>query len=480
MKNLLQKTIAVASVLGLIALGVGAQALAATTLKYVETPAVQLYSSESSTAITMIITPVPVDLDGTALTMSDFGSNPTVTVDPGVSGYEEIESFTGLVNNGNNTATLTGLTRDYKSKYPYTTGTTGFQHGAGATVVFSNNPQLYNRLATLENDQTVTGITSFNIPPILNDTNATSTAQAASRAFVVGTAFGTTPVQVSAGGTGATSFPANTFLFYSGAGTALSASSSPMIGYLIATSTATSSIGGALNVNGTGTSTITGPAVVNGPLYSNSTTSLVANTAHQLYLNGVPMSFPSSQCTSGQTLTNNGSGAWSCTNITASRYTLATTTDITQDATGYATSTLLGVPANILTGSSTIEISGNASCANNGSGAGKSCDFFIRTGTGQQFDTFSIGNKDSTSGTTVGSFHYVISMINGAPTAQIAVGNITAVESGGATPAWVINESHEATTAFTLSSAFQLAFVLHQTDSTETPKLLNLSIVVNP
>lgn len=131
------------------------------TLRVVQTPTYHLYIGESGTATTMRITPFPVDLDGTKLTITDFGTTPTVTVDPKVSGIEEIESFTGITDNGDNTATLTGLSRDLVSKYPYTTAGTGRTHGSGATVVFGNNPQIYGRLAAPENIQTWTAIQTY-------------------------------------------------------------------------------------------------------------------------------------------------------------------------------------------------------------------------------------------------------------------------------------------------------------------------------
>jgi hypothetical protein len=109
----------------------------------------------------MTITPVPADLDSVALTMADFGNTGYCTIDPKIQGYEEIISFTGLTANGDGTATLTGLTRDLQSKYPYTGSGTGKLHGASAIVVFSNNPQIYGRLAGKDNDETISGAWTF-------------------------------------------------------------------------------------------------------------------------------------------------------------------------------------------------------------------------------------------------------------------------------------------------------------------------------
>lgn len=127
------------------------------TLKFVQTPEVALYNTIAATDTSMRVTPYPVDLDGNKLAFSDFGDSPALTVDPEVSGIEEIMLFNNIVDNGDNTATITISLRDVISKSPYNTGGTGRQHGSGAVVVFSNNPQMYNRLVTKENDETITG-----------------------------------------------------------------------------------------------------------------------------------------------------------------------------------------------------------------------------------------------------------------------------------------------------------------------------------
>lgn len=157
-------------------------------LKINQTPAVALYSGLSAAGTSMVITPYPVDLDGTKLTMSDFGSLGYCTVDPKISGYEEIISFTGITDNGDGTATLTGLSRDLTSKYPYTTSGTGKQHGSSAVVVFSNNPQIYGRLAGKDNDETITGLWSFT--QVISGIVPTASAHLATKGYVDAAATG--------------------------------------------------------------------------------------------------------------------------------------------------------------------------------------------------------------------------------------------------------------------------------------------------
>jgi hypothetical protein len=192
MKNIL-KGLAIGLLMITGSFSVGALISYATTLSFVQTPTIALYSGLSVTGTSMRVTPYPKDLDGNKLTMTSFGSSPTLTVDPKKSGYEEIIGFTGITDNGDNTATLTGLTRDLASQTPYTTSGTGKTHGAGALVVFSNNPQMYARFAIKENDTVVTGLWNFNSYLPTSSITATSSNQFAIKSYVDGVAIAGAP-----------------------------------------------------------------------------------------------------------------------------------------------------------------------------------------------------------------------------------------------------------------------------------------------
>lgn len=137
-----------------------------TNYKLAQTPAVALYSGMSATATSMVITPYPVDLDGNKLTMNDFGTVGRVTIDPKVTGFEEIVEFSSMTDNGNNTCTLGSLGRNTISKYPYNTYGTGKIHGASAVVVFSDNPQAYGEFPAKRNDETIAGLWTFLQTPL--------------------------------------------------------------------------------------------------------------------------------------------------------------------------------------------------------------------------------------------------------------------------------------------------------------------------
>lgn len=230
----------------------------------VQTPAVALYTGLSSAAVSMVVSPYPVDLDGVALTMADFGTVAYCTVDPKVSGFEEIISFTGITNNGNNTGTLTGLTRDLQSKYPYTGSGTGKTHGSSATVVFSDNPQVYAQFAAKANDETITGSWTFSTFPVTPATPlATATAPGMTR-LSVAPANALIPIAVGVNDT--TTFAPISAAIPSGAQMAFSGLTVPS-GWLFSDGTAYSrttyaTLWAALNKNQTFTITIASPGVI--------------------------------------------------------------------------------------------------------------------------------------------------------------------------------------------------------------------------
>ena len=92
-------------------------------------------------------------LDGTSIAATDIGDVLYGTFDPGTS-REEIFSVVGtnVTVNSDGTIDITGVVRGLKEIQPYTTGGFATDHPAGAVVIFGNNPQVYNSLAFLNND----------------------------------------------------------------------------------------------------------------------------------------------------------------------------------------------------------------------------------------------------------------------------------------------------------------------------------------
>lgn len=164
-----------------------------TAFKIPQTPQVTLYSSIGGIDTSIRLTPFPKDLDGNNLTMDNFGTFGTATIDPKVAGLEEIIGFTGLVDNGDGTCTLTGVTRDLQSVYPYVGTGTGKQHGSSSTVVFGINPQTLAQFPSRNNDETINAQWAFPTP--------TSPQSAVNKAYADALAFnGAGPASTSSFG----------------------------------------------------------------------------------------------------------------------------------------------------------------------------------------------------------------------------------------------------------------------------------------
>jgi hypothetical protein len=114
-----------------------------------------------------------VTRQGTLITTTNIGGIGYATIDPGTSKEENI-SFTGITQNGNGTAALTGVTRGLLPVFPYTASTTlAIAHSGGATVITSNSAPFYSQFNIAANTSTITGpwtFSSSSIPQLASDT----------------------------------------------------------------------------------------------------------------------------------------------------------------------------------------------------------------------------------------------------------------------------------------------------------------------
>ncbi len=101
------------------------------------------------------------DILGNFVTMTPyFGTKGWFSVSQGTSSERQV-SFTGITQNTNGTATLTGL-KTVQNFSPYTeTAGLDFPQAGGATLVFSNNPGLYDTFANKDNDGVITALWQF-------------------------------------------------------------------------------------------------------------------------------------------------------------------------------------------------------------------------------------------------------------------------------------------------------------------------------
>lgn len=122
-------------------------------------------SGISSTAVSITLTEF-VFPDDSTVTMTDFGDIGYATLEPNTAREENI-SFTGITQNANGTATLTGVTRGLLFEYPYTTDSGyRFSHAGGTIVRFSNSTSYYSEFAIKRNDETISGVWQFDVYPV--------------------------------------------------------------------------------------------------------------------------------------------------------------------------------------------------------------------------------------------------------------------------------------------------------------------------
>lgn len=125
-------------------------------------------------------------IDGTTLlTMADFGTKGFMTLEPNNSTQEEQISFSGITQNANGTATLTGVkTVLFVSPYTETSGLAK-AHTGGSKAIVSNSSGFYNELTSKDDDETINGLYTFaQFPQKSGTTTPTIAAELASKAYV--------------------------------------------------------------------------------------------------------------------------------------------------------------------------------------------------------------------------------------------------------------------------------------------------------
>jgi len=166
--------------------------------KFVQTQPFTMAGAGPAIGATSILLSSFTQIDGiTPLTMADFGNKGYATLEPNSGTQEESITFTGVVQNANGTATLTGVsTVSFVAPYTETPGLAK-AHAGGTLLVISNTAAFYNGLASKSDDETVTGIWTFtspNFPRIDNSANLpTDNAQFATKQYVDGVAVAGAP-----------------------------------------------------------------------------------------------------------------------------------------------------------------------------------------------------------------------------------------------------------------------------------------------
>lgn len=151
----------------------------------------------SAFGATSIVLNTFTQINGTPLTMANFGLIGYITLEPGSGTQEESAVFTGVVQNANGSATLTGVSRVLTvSPYTQTSGL-ALAHAGGTTVIVSNTAAFYDSLTDKSDDETITGTWTFtapNYPQIdVATTLPTADAQFATKKYVDGVAVAGAP-----------------------------------------------------------------------------------------------------------------------------------------------------------------------------------------------------------------------------------------------------------------------------------------------
>lgn len=104
-------------------------------------------------------------INGTPLTMANFGTIGFFTLEPGNGTLEESGTFSGITPNADGTVTLTGVaTQLTVSPYTQTPGLAQ-SHAGGVYFVLSNTAGFYNEFPNLPDNATIAGVYAFLQPP---------------------------------------------------------------------------------------------------------------------------------------------------------------------------------------------------------------------------------------------------------------------------------------------------------------------------
>lgn len=142
-------------------------------------------SGISATKDTIGLTSFKYPVNGLNVVMSDFGSVGYAVIEPD-SPREENISFTGITQNANGSATLTGVSRGLGLSYPYTASTTlASAHAGGSLLRISNTAPFYNEFNIKGKDETITGKWTFTtFPEFTSSLTPTTSEQFATKRYV--------------------------------------------------------------------------------------------------------------------------------------------------------------------------------------------------------------------------------------------------------------------------------------------------------
>lgn len=239
------------------------------------------------------------------------------------------------------------------------------EHRRGASVKITSGPQLLIISEILNGMKGVPGTLFYTNEPSGAQWSGLPGTTLVTLNKLNGTAFGSTPVGVSVGGTGQTSFPNNVIMGTNSSGSQLIATGTPQldVGFIHATSTgytATSTFAsdvklttGVLSVASTSP---TATSTFSGPLANMATTSIACGANTNLILNGLDYVCPSSRGVQGSKLTEDGFGNLSWAGDSGKAFGTSTTQVSINSTTASTTVFKLTVPGNTLSTGNFIDM----------------------------------------------------------------------------------------------------------------------------
>lgn len=411
------------------------------------TPAQIPQTTLSGAGVTSSSVTVPLTLlatrDGRAVTMSMLGTTGYGTLEPGTS-KEETITFTGITQNTNGTAILTGVSRGLDFVSPYGASTTlSKTHAGGGIFIISNTAPFYGQqFALVNNPSTITALWTYastSMPGYDVSPSNTQWASAAGSAFVNldklnATAIaGAANASETANGIGelATGREAasSTFIGSTGGRLLLPASLATSSPSSIATSTIVmTQLDGKINPLFLATSSLYS---YNWGASMNLTgsTSIAASATSKLTLNSLPYSLPSTRGAASTTLTENGAGqlGWYTPDW---RILVSTTT-----TNAMATSTITNIPAakDLRIVIDTPQMSANSTLHLQFNGDTTSVYFWYKltqAGVSTSGGGGSLVRLSETDGTTV-NIHTVLNVTNTATNPKLITGQTVGAETTG-------------------------------------------------
>lgn len=402
--------------------------------------------------------------DGRNLTMTNFGTLGYGALEPGTSKLEDV-TFTGITQNSNGTATLTGVTRGNDFVSPYAASTTlAKAHAGGSTFILTNTAGFYTQFASVNNANTFSGVNTFSstTPPRYDQPGAqaagnfiATTSEFASVAYVNAISFaGTTNANTTTKGIVQIATAAQT-----AAGTASGSTGAALVPANSTFNTTQSATTLVPVTNSSGKISqlfldLTQDFVTSGAW------TIAASASKKLTLNSVSYVFPSSQGASSTAMLNDGSGNLSNARVQTGQTLCSDGATYSTQSTGAVVLKTCVIPAGAMSTNDMVKITA-----------------LMKQVGGANTMTGSIAIGNGTASTTVVPGAAVSN--NGLITVSIMnLNSLSAQESEAITSNGTVNTVQESSPAVNMANQWYISFSGLVANASDTFNYKGISVVV--